>query len=136
MPRIPPLPESEWDETTAPTLQVRTPGLQGRLGDNNIFSTLARHQSLMRAWLPFGAFLLGRGVLGARERELHRLLARRGHDDPRRGQVAELPGAIEGLVSDRRDAVAGDDLAGTPPAIKVSTPCRIARDGSSGVEAT
>jgi alkylhydroperoxidase family enzyme len=41
-----------------------------RLGDNNIFSTLARHEQLFRAWLPFGGFLLGGGVLPAREREL------------------------------------------------------------------
>jgi alkylhydroperoxidase family enzyme len=78
MPRIPPLPESEWDEASAPTLQARTPGLEGRLGDNNIFSTLARHQPLMRAWLPLGGFLLGRGVLGAREREL--LILRTGYN--------------------------------------------------------
>jgi alkylhydroperoxidase family enzyme len=78
MPRIPPLPESEWDETTGPTLQARTPGLHGRLGDNNIFSTLARHPQLMRAWLPFGGFLLGRGVLQAREREL--LILRTGYN--------------------------------------------------------
>jgi alkylhydroperoxidase family enzyme len=70
MPRIPPLPEAEWDESMAPILQASQPGLRGRLGDNNIFSTLARHQRLMRAWLPFGGFLLGRGVLPAREREL------------------------------------------------------------------
>jgi alkylhydroperoxidase family enzyme len=70
MPRIPPLPEAEWDEETRPVLEASQPGLQGRLGDNNIFSTLARHPRLMRAWLPFGGFLLGRGVLPAREREL------------------------------------------------------------------
>jgi alkylhydroperoxidase family enzyme len=51
-------------------LGARPPGLEGRLGDNNIFTTLARHEALMRAWLPFGGFLLGRGVLPAREREL------------------------------------------------------------------
>ncbi|HEX4188332.1 MAG TPA: carboxymuconolactone decarboxylase family protein [Solirubrobacteraceae bacterium] len=70
MARIPPLTEAEWDEQLAPTLGARQPGLRGRLGDNNIFSTLARHPRLMRAWLPFGGFLLGRGVLPAREREL------------------------------------------------------------------
>ena len=70
MPRIPPLPEAEWDAVTGPVLQAGQPGLRGRLGDNNIFSTLARHPQLMRAWLPFGGFLLGRGVLPAREREL------------------------------------------------------------------
>ncbi|TMK24189.1 MAG: carboxymuconolactone decarboxylase family protein [Actinobacteria bacterium] len=78
MPRIPPLPESEWDEKTAPALQARTPGLRGRLGDNNIFSTLARHQRLLRAWLPFGGVLLARGVLPAREREL--LILRTGYN--------------------------------------------------------
>jgi alkylhydroperoxidase family enzyme len=70
MARIPPLTEAEWDERLAPILETRQPGLDGRLGDNNIFSTLARHPRLMRAWLPFGGFLLGRGVLPAREREL------------------------------------------------------------------
>jgi alkylhydroperoxidase family enzyme len=44
--------------------------LTGRLGDNNIFSTFARHEELFRAWLRFGGFLLGGGVLPAREREL------------------------------------------------------------------
>ncbi len=70
MPRIPPLPESEWPEDLGDILRARPPGLDGRLGDNNIFSTLARHEVLFRAWLPFGGALLGRGALGAREREL------------------------------------------------------------------
>ncbi|HEV7585233.1 MAG TPA: carboxymuconolactone decarboxylase family protein [Solirubrobacteraceae bacterium] len=72
------MPEAEWDEATGPVLQATQPGLRGRLGDNNIFSTLARHPRLMRAWLPFGGFLLGRGVLPAREREL--LILRTGHN--------------------------------------------------------
>lgn len=70
MPRIPPLPESEWPDGLRRTLGARPPGLGARLGDNNIFSTLARHEELFGAWLPFGGFLLGGGVLGAREREL------------------------------------------------------------------
>jgi alkylhydroperoxidase family enzyme len=78
MPRIPPLPEPEWDEVTGPVLRATQPGLRGRLGDNNIFSTLARHARLMRAWLPFGGFLLGGGVLPAREREL--LILRTGYN--------------------------------------------------------
>src|SRR5207245_492151 len=49
---------------------ARAPGFDVRLGDNNIFPTLARHPDLFRAWLPFGGFLLGGGVLPAREREL------------------------------------------------------------------
>ncbi len=70
MPRIPPLPEPEWSDELRPILQATPPGFDVRLGDNNIFPTLARHEQLFRAWLPFGGFLLGGGVLGAREREL------------------------------------------------------------------
>ena len=76
--RVAPLPESQWPEGLRPTLEARQPGLQGRLGDNNIFSTLARHEPLMRAWLRLGGFLLGAGVLPAREREL--LILRTGYN--------------------------------------------------------
>jgi alkylhydroperoxidase family enzyme len=78
VPRVPPLPESEWDDDLRSILQARPPGLDGRLGDNNIFPTFARHKDLFRAWLPFGGFLLGGGVLGAREREL--LILRTGYN--------------------------------------------------------
>jgi alkylhydroperoxidase family enzyme len=78
VPRIPPLAESEWPERLRSVLDASPPGLGGRLGDNNIFSTLARHEDLFRAWLPFGGFLLGAGVLPAREREL--LILRTGHN--------------------------------------------------------
>jgi len=47
-------------------------------GDNNIFSTLARHKDLFRAWLRFGGFLLQDGTLPAREREL--LILRTGYN--------------------------------------------------------
>jgi alkylhydroperoxidase family enzyme len=70
MPRIDPLPESEWSKDLHRILDATPPGFNVRLGENNIFPTLARHEGLFRAWLPFGGFLLGRGVLGAREREL------------------------------------------------------------------
>jgi 4-carboxymuconolactone decarboxylase len=78
MPRIPPLPEPEWDDEIRAILQARPPGLDSRLGDNNIFPTFARHKGLFRAWLPFAGFLLGGGVLGAREREL--LILRTGYN--------------------------------------------------------
>jgi 4-carboxymuconolactone decarboxylase len=78
MPRVGPLSEAEWNDEVRPILEGRPPGLGSRLGDNNIFSTFARHGSLFRAWLPFGGFLLGRGVLPAREREL--LILRTGHN--------------------------------------------------------
>jgi alkylhydroperoxidase family enzyme len=70
MPRIDPLPESEWSEELAAILGARPPGLSSRLGDNNIFPTFARHERLFKAWLRFGGFLLGGGVLPQREREL------------------------------------------------------------------
>ena len=78
MTRIPPLAESEWDDELAPILQAQPPGLDGRLGDNNIFPTFARHKQLFQAWLPFAGFLLSRGVLSAREREL--LILRTGYN--------------------------------------------------------
>jgi 4-carboxymuconolactone decarboxylase len=70
MARIAPLGEEEWSESVRAVLQARVPGTDVRLGDNNIFTTLARHPDLFAAWLPFGGFLLGRGVLPPREREL------------------------------------------------------------------
>jgi len=53
-PRIPPLPPEEWEGDIKKILEVVPPGLEGRLGDNNIFPTFARHPELFRAWLPFG----------------------------------------------------------------------------------
>jgi alkylhydroperoxidase family enzyme len=70
VPRVGPLAESEWPDDLRGVLGARPGALGTRLGDNNIFSTLARHEHLFRAWLPFGGFLLGGGVLPAREREL------------------------------------------------------------------
>jgi 4-carboxymuconolactone decarboxylase len=78
VPRIPPLAESEWPERLRRVLDSRPPGIGSRLGDNNIFSTLARHEDLFRAWLPFGGFLLSGGVLPVREREL--LILRTGYN--------------------------------------------------------
>jgi 4-carboxymuconolactone decarboxylase len=77
-PRIPPLPEAEWDEQLRSILDTRMLGFDVRLGDNNIFNTLARHPALFKAWLPFGGFLLRAGVLPAREREL--LILRTGYN--------------------------------------------------------
>jgi 4-carboxymuconolactone decarboxylase len=77
VPRIPPLPEPEWDEELRAILDVRMRAADVRLGDNNIFATLARHPKLFKAWLPFGGFLLGAGVLPAREREI--LILRTGY---------------------------------------------------------
>lgn len=78
MPRLDPLPESEWPAELRTVLGSPSPAVGARLGDNNIFSTLAHHPALFRAWLPFGGFLLTGGVLGAREREL--LILRTGYN--------------------------------------------------------
>jgi 4-carboxymuconolactone decarboxylase len=76
--RIPPLPEAQWDEQLRSILDVRVPGVDVRLGDNNIFTTLARHKELFRVWLRFSGWLLGAGVLPPREREL--LILRTGYN--------------------------------------------------------
>jgi alkylhydroperoxidase family enzyme len=69
-PRIPPLPRDEWSEEIAAILGATFQGSDRRLGDNNIFATLARHPDLFRPWLRFGGYLLGAGTLDARDREL------------------------------------------------------------------
>lgn len=67
-PRIPPLPESAWDDDLRDLLSrsLRTAGDRPL----NIFTTLAHHPSLLRAWMRFGTALLLRGALPARDREL------------------------------------------------------------------
>jgi alkylhydroperoxidase family enzyme len=117
MPRIPPLPEPEWRDDVRPILQARPPAVDSRLGENNIFPTLARHPDLFRAWLPLGGFLLGRGVLPAREREL--LILRTGYNcgsDYEWGQHVRIS---EGLGMTREEILrvaAGPDAAGLSPA--------------------
>jgi 4-carboxymuconolactone decarboxylase len=68
-PRIPPLPPDEWGDLGR-ILEATPPGIERRLGDNNIFPTFARHPELFRAWLPFGGHLLTAGKLSGHDREL------------------------------------------------------------------
>src|SRR4051794_5313342 len=70
MARMEPLDEAEWGDDVRPALDATPPGVGVRLGDNNIFTTFARHPALFGAWLPFGGFLLQGATLGARDREL------------------------------------------------------------------
>jgi alkylhydroperoxidase family enzyme len=104
-PRIPPLPEAEYDETTRELLGQATVGPA-----SNIFATLVRHPGLFRRWLPFGGKLLA-GKIPGRERELlilrtgwhcgsdyewaqHVRIARQaGLDDDEIGRVREGPDA-------------------------------------------
>jgi alkylhydroperoxidase family enzyme len=69
-PRIPPLAPEEWEGEVKQILEAVPGGVENRLGDNNIFPTLAQHPELFRAWLRFGGYLLTSGKLPGREREL------------------------------------------------------------------
>ncbi len=116
MPRIPPLPEPEWSDELRPILEATPPGFDVRLGDNNIFPTLARHEQLLRAWLPFGGFLLGRGVLSAREREL--LILRTGFNcgsDYEWGQHARIAEQIGISREEIARVAAGPEAQGWSP---------------------
>jgi alkylhydroperoxidase family enzyme len=69
-PRIPPLPPEEWSGDLKKVLEAVPPGIERRLGDNNIFPTFARNPELFRVWLPLGGYLLAAGKLSGRDREL------------------------------------------------------------------
>ena len=69
-PRIPPLPPEEWSGEIKEILEAIPGGVENRLGENNIFPTLARDPELFRAWLRFGGYLLTSGKLPGRDREL------------------------------------------------------------------
>lgn len=69
-PRIPPVPPEEWSGEIKQILEAVPGGVENRLGDNNIFPTLAQHPELFRAWLRFGGYLLTSGKLPGRDREL------------------------------------------------------------------
>lgn len=65
-PRIPPLPEQDWDDEARQLLSRFGEGSQVK----NIFRTLVRHPGLMKRWLVFGNHILGKSSLPARQREL------------------------------------------------------------------
>lgn len=69
-PRIPPLPPDQWEGDVKRILETVPGGVDSRLGDNNVFPTLAKHPELFRAWLRFAGYLLTSGKLSGREREL------------------------------------------------------------------
>jgi alkylhydroperoxidase family enzyme len=70
IPRIPPLPTSEWDA------EIRELLPKGRR-PLNIFTTLVRHPKLFKRWTVFGGHVLSKSTLPAREREL--LILRTGY---------------------------------------------------------
>lgn len=65
-PRIPPLPQSQWDDETREILQA----LASDSRVFNIFSTLAWHPRLLKRWLVFGTHILRKSSLPPREREI------------------------------------------------------------------
>jgi alkylhydroperoxidase family enzyme len=65
-PRIPPLPDDQRDEQVQQLLDPLR--VEGK--DLNIFATLVRHPRLFKRWSGFGGFLLYRGDVPARDREL------------------------------------------------------------------
>ena len=65
-PRIEPLPESEWTDEVRELL----PRNVGSEGVANVFTSFARHPKLLKRWLVFGAHVLGKSMLPAREREI------------------------------------------------------------------
>jgi len=64
--RIPPIPSDERDASVADLLDP----IQVDGHDLNIFATLVRHPRLFKRWSEFGGYLLYRGKLPARDREL------------------------------------------------------------------
>jgi 4-carboxymuconolactone decarboxylase len=64
-PRLAPLSEDEMDDETRAL--VEGAGMGSPL---NIFRTLARHPKLLKRWLVFGAHVLVKSTLSARDREL------------------------------------------------------------------
>jgi alkylhydroperoxidase family enzyme len=69
-PRIPPIDPADADDDVRGILAFEPPGLGGKLGDNNIFATLAGHPELFKAWLPFGGALLTASSLPDRDRDI------------------------------------------------------------------
>ncbi|MCZ7534749.1 MAG: carboxymuconolactone decarboxylase family protein [Acidimicrobiia bacterium] len=66
-PRLAPKPESEWDDETRGLLARNAVG-EGQV--LNIFATLAHHPKLLKRWMVFGAHVLAKSTLPARDREL------------------------------------------------------------------
>src|SRR5205807_5718599 len=111
-PRLAPLPRTAWTDEVR-TMIERTPG--GETEPLNIFTTLARHPTLVRRWLPFGTMMLT-GELPARDRELLILRTawncRAAYEWGQHVRIA----LASGVTQDEIDRVpAGPDTAGWGP---------------------
>jgi alkylhydroperoxidase family enzyme len=76
-PRIPPQAPEEWAEDLRAALSADL-GDRPRLGELNIFTTLARHPELFKTWMPFASYLLIGATLPFADREL--LILRTGYN--------------------------------------------------------
>jgi 4-carboxymuconolactone decarboxylase len=76
-PRIPPQPPEEWEEDVRAVLAADREG-RPNLGEMNIFTTLARHPELFKAWMPFAGYMLIGAKLPFADREL--LILRTGYN--------------------------------------------------------
>jgi 4-carboxymuconolactone decarboxylase len=114
-PRVPPVPEREWDDEVRPLLELTQAGGVGAQAAN-IFHTLANHPKLLKSWMGFGSHIIYSGVLPAREREL--LILRTGwncRSDYEWGQHV-LMGREAGLTDEEIDRVAlGPEAPGWDP---------------------
>jgi 4-carboxymuconolactone decarboxylase len=111
-PRIAPQPQEEWPEELRPMLTADLEN-QPRLGEMNIFTTLARHPELFQSWMRFAGYILINGRLSFADREL--LILRTGYNciSPYEwGQHVRiaLTGGIERAVIDR--VASGPDAPG------------------------
>lgn len=65
-PRIQPIHEDDWTESQHQILDAQT--MRGKV--QNIFRVFANHEKLARRWLVFGAHVLSKSSLPARDREI------------------------------------------------------------------
>ena len=70
-PRLPPLPDDQWDERTREALSALLPRrLRNERGAGNAMATLVRHPDLTEIFLPFSTYVLFQSTLPPRLREL------------------------------------------------------------------
>jgi 4-carboxymuconolactone decarboxylase len=107
-PRIAPVTPEECDEKTTEMLDGLKAGMPIAL---NIFTTLAHHPRLMSKWSDFGGWLLYRGDLSPREREI--LILRTGWNCQSEYEFGQhrIIGLASGLTEKEIDATTLDPSA-------------------------
>jgi alkylhydroperoxidase family enzyme len=114
-PRLAPLPEDGWDQSTRELLAPVPRDADGHVA--NVFTTLVRHPGLFRHFLPFGSHLLRDGRLPDRTRELLILRTafhtRAGYEWGRHVPLARAAGVTDEEI---RRVGTGPDSQGWTPA--------------------